>query len=80
MQTILEILEQCQEWKTTCHVKFIDFEKAFGSIHRESLWCVLRHYGIPCKIVTFKKMFFERFNQDKCDLLPTTETDNIEFA
>ena len=43
------------------YVNFIDFEKAFDSIHRESLWCILRHYGIPCKIVTIIKMLYEGF-------------------
>ena len=59
--TLRHILEQCQEWKTPCYVNFIDFEKAFDSIHRESLWCILRHYGIPCKIVTIIKMLYEAF-------------------
>ena len=49
------------EWKTPCYVNFIDFEKAFGSIHRESLWCILRHYGIPCEIVTIIKLLYEGF-------------------
>ena len=35
--TIRQILEQCQEWKTPCYVNFIDFEKVFDIIHRESL-------------------------------------------
>ena len=59
--TLRHILEQCQEWKTPCYVNFIDFEKAFDGIHRESLWCILRHYGIPCKIVTILKMLYEGF-------------------
>ena len=49
------------QWKTPCYVNFIDFENAFNSIHRESLWCILRHYGIPCKIVTIIKMLYEGF-------------------
>ena len=57
--TLRQILEQCQEWKTPCYVNFIDFEKAFDSIHRESLWCILRHYGISCKIVAIIKMLYE---------------------
>ena len=49
------------EWRPPCYVNFIDFVKAFDSIHRESLWCILRHYGIPCKIVTIIKMLYEGF-------------------
>ena len=59
--TLQQIIKQCQEWKTLCYVYFIDFEKAFDGIHRESLWCILRHYGIPCKIVTIINMLYEGF-------------------
>ena len=39
-------------------VNFIDFEKAFDSIDRDTLWKLLRHYGIPPKIVTLiQKMY-----------------------
>ena len=30
-------------------------------VYRESLWCILRHYGIPCKIVTIITMLYEGF-------------------
>jgi len=33
---------------------FIDFE----SIHRETLWRILRHYGIPSKIVNIVRMLY----------------------
>ena len=48
--TLRQILEQCQEWNTPFYANFVDFEKAFDSIHRESLWCILRHYGIPPRL------------------------------
>jgi hypothetical protein len=43
-------------------INFIDFEKAFNSIHRESLWGILKHYGIPLKIVELIKTFCLEFN------------------
>jgi sorting nexin-29 len=49
--TLRQILEQSVEWNSCVYVNFIDFEKAFDSIHRESLWKILRHHGIPQKIV-----------------------------
>ncbi|KAL5007014.1 hypothetical protein ScPMuIL_015820 [Solemya velum] len=39
--------------------------KAFDSIHRESLRKILRHYGIPVKIVQLVRMFYTEF---KCSV------------
>ena len=36
--TLRNILEQCTEWNSDFYVNFIDYEKAFDSIHRDSLW------------------------------------------
>ena len=33
------------------HLLFIDFEKAFDTIHRESLWKALRRREVPEKII-----------------------------
>lgn len=43
--------------KATC-INFIDFEKAFDSIHRDSLWKILRHYGVTFKIDDLVKAFY----------------------
>ena len=51
------IIEQCLEWNTALCINFIDFRKAFDSIHRDSLWTILRSYGIPPKIVELISMF-----------------------
>ena len=40
---------------------FIDFEKAFGSPHRPSLSKILRHYGIPQKLVNMIQSLFDNF-------------------
>ena len=55
------ILEQSLEWITPLCINFIDFQKAFDSIHRESLWRILQAYGIPPKIITLIKMFYVNF-------------------
>ncbi|RUS68624.1 hypothetical protein EGW08_023614 [Elysia chlorotica] len=49
--TLRNIIEQCTEWQRQLYINFVDFEKAFDSIHRDSLWRILRAYGIPEKIV-----------------------------
>nr|KAG5708629.1 hypothetical protein BaRGS_034846 [Batillaria attramentaria] len=34
------------------YINFIDYEKAFDSVDREALWRLLRHYGVPGKIIS----------------------------
>ena len=55
------ILEQCNEWLRDIYVNVLDFEKAFDSIHRTSLWKILRQYGIPQKIVNVLTLFYNNF-------------------
>ncbi|VDP39776.1 unnamed protein product [Schistosoma margrebowiei] len=45
------IVEQSIEWNSTLYISFIDYEKAFDSVDRRMLWKLLRHYGVPEKIV-----------------------------
>ena len=40
---------------------FIDFEKAFDSIYRDSLWKILRHYKIPSQLVNVVTMLYSDF-------------------
>ena len=53
--TLRIILEQSIEWNSSLYICFIDYEKAFDSLDRETLWKLMRHYGIPEKIVTMVK-------------------------
>ena len=46
------IVEQSLEWKSPLYINFIDHEKAFDSVDRETMWRLLRHYGIPEKIIS----------------------------
>ena len=40
----------------------MDYEKAFDSVDRTTLWKVLRHYGIPPKMVRLIQNFYEGSN------------------
>ena len=53
------IIEQVVEWQATLYITFVDFEKAFDSVHRESLWQIMESYGIPCKIIHMVQMLYE---------------------
>ena len=49
------ILEQVDEWNATMYFHFVDFEKAFESVYRNSLWRIMRAYGIPDKLIVLVK-------------------------
>jgi len=67
MFAIRNIIEQCIEWKTPLFINNIDFKKASDSVHREMLWKILRSYGIPLKIFTLMKAFYDNF---ECSVMP----------
>ena len=50
--TLRIIVEQSIEWNSPLYINFIDYEKAFDSVDRETLWKLMRHYGIPEKIIS----------------------------
>jgi hypothetical protein len=41
------------------YLHFIDFEKAFDSVHQETMWRILKSYGIPGKVVSIIKSLYE---------------------
>ena len=53
------IIEQCLEWNSALYLVFVDYEKAFDSIDRETLWRIMMAYGIPGKIVSLVKAFYQ---------------------
>ena len=53
------IVEQSLEWNSPIYINFVDYEKAFDSIDRDTLWKLLRYYGIPNKLVSLIKNGYE---------------------
>ena len=49
--TLYNIIEQSLQWNAPLHVNFIDFKKAFDSVHRDSLSKIISSYDIPQKLV-----------------------------
>jgi hypothetical protein len=43
-------------------MNFIDFEKAFDSIDHQVLWKILKHYGIPQKIISIIQQLYDGFS------------------
>ena len=65
------ILEQVNEWNATVYIHFVDFEKAFDSIHRDSLWIIMRQYGIPGKLIRMVQALYKDF---QCCVIDDNET------
>ena len=43
-------------------MNFIDFEMAFDSIDHQVLWKILKHYGIPQKIISIIQQLYDGFS------------------
>ena len=53
------IVEQSLEWNSPLYISFIDYEKAFDSVDRETMWKLLRHYEAPKKIISLIRCTFQ---------------------
>ncbi|KAK7112952.1 hypothetical protein V1264_012324 [Littorina saxatilis] len=56
------IVEQSLEWNSPLYINFIDYEKAFDSVDRETLWKLLRHYGVPEKLISLVQHTYQDMN------------------
>ena len=57
--TLRIIIEQSLEWQSPLYMTFVDFEKAFDSVDRETIWKLMSHYGIPHKFISITKKLYE---------------------
>ncbi|VDP05156.1 unnamed protein product, partial [Schistosoma curassoni] len=57
--TLWIIVEQPFEWNSSPNINFIDYEKAFDSVDRRTLWKLLRHYGVPERIVNITRNSYD---------------------
>lgn len=57
--TLRQIFEKNWEFGKEVHNLFIDFKKACDSIHRNSLWNILKEFGILCKLINLVKICME---------------------
>ena len=57
--TLRIIIEQSLEWQSPLYMTFVDFEKAFDSVDRDTIWKLMSHYGIPHKFINITKKLYE---------------------
>ena len=55
---ITRILEQYQQKNTPTVMTFTEFKKALDSINRDTMWKILRNYGVPEKILSIIKYLY----------------------
>ena len=48
-------LEQKLEWNVSICVNFIDHEKAFDSVDRDTVWPITKHYGVHDEFISLIK-------------------------
>jgi len=68
--------EQSLEHQQDFIINFIDFKKAFDSVHRPSLWKILTYYGIPNRFINILKALYD--NSSCC--VNTATMDNSEYG
>ncbi len=58
--TLRNIIEQGIEFQSPLLINYIDLKKAFDSIHRETLWNIVRSYGVPEKYINIFKSLYRK--------------------
>ena len=59
------IIEKAVDFNIPVYLHFVDFQKAFDSIHRDTMWKIVRSYGVPDKILNVMKALYD---ENKCNI------------
>uniref|UniRef100_A0A3B3HTA8 Reverse transcriptase domain-containing protein n=1 Tax=Oryzias latipes TaxID=8090 RepID=A0A3B3HTA8_ORYLA len=57
--TLRQLQEKCAEQRQPLIVTFVDFSKAFDTVHRETLWKLLSRYGCPQTFIRVLRSFHD---------------------
>ena len=57
-----QILEKCLDFQLDVSFCFFDFRAAFDSVDREKMYKIMKHYGLPQKVVNVIRNSYEGFN------------------
>ena len=54
-----QLNEKYREFRKTSWHVFVDYRQAYDSVHRPSLWLILRLFGLPAKLIRIIKVCYE---------------------
>ena len=75
--TLRRLIEGIKEKQLPAILTFVDFSKAFDSIHRGKLMEILKAYGIPTKIVDAISLLYK--DTEARVITPDGDTEFFEF-
>ena len=75
--TMRTMLEDSNERRPHLYILFMDFEKAFDSVGRQTLWKALQFYGIPQKLICPTGDIYEETNC--CDKISDGSTHSFKM-
>lgn len=55
---IRQIIEKRREYNLETHIGFIDYEKAFDHVNRNTLWAIMERRGYPKHIIDVIKELY----------------------
>ncbi|XP_065056346.1 uncharacterized protein LOC135684641 [Rhopilema esculentum] len=64
--TLRQLQEKCAEQRQPLIVTFVDFSKAFDTVHRETLWKLLSRYGCPETFIRVLRSFHDGMSANIC--------------
>ena len=76
--TLRRLIEGIKEKQLPAILTFVDFSKAFDSIHRGKLMEILKAYGIPTKIVDATSLLYK--DTEAQVITPDGDTEFFEFS
>ncbi len=60
INSLTNIIETQKQMKKSTFILFVDFNKAFDKINRESLWSKLKQMGVPENMVNSLQCIYSR--------------------
>jgi len=62
--TLRQIIEKVTAWQRPVMMNFIDFTKAFDSVHHPSLWRILKNYGFPSDFIDIIQNLYDQWRNN----------------